>query len=102
MTSIQTPLAQVLTSDVTSNVNFDETEVSNKIRFSVTSHQALIITAFHEPLSIANIPIPVVKDNDILVRNRAIGLNPIDWKGKKYRFGVYDFLGSMVGKVVVM
>ncbi|CAK7897337.1 hypothetical protein CAAN1_03S07668 [[Candida] anglica] len=53
--------------------------------------QALLITAFHEPLAVQSIPIPVLGDHDVLVQNKVVGLNPIDWKGKKYRFGVYNF-----------
>ncbi|CAH2351270.1 probable quinone oxidoreductase [[Candida] railenensis] len=55
------------------------------------TQSALVITSFDEPLKLSKIPIPKLNDHDILVQNKAIGLNPIDWKAKKYRFGVYSF-----------
>lgn len=54
--------------------------------------KALHITDFKEPLTVIDdYPVPELHENDILVRNRAIGLNPIDWKGKKFGFGIYHF-----------
>lgn len=57
----------------------------------VITQKALLITAFNEPLSLGSIPVPTIGDYDILVLNKAVGLNPIDWKAKKYKFGVYGF-----------
>lgn len=52
---------------------------------------ALLVTHLQEELQVIEYPVPSLGDNDILVENRAIGLNPIDWKGKKYGFGIYHF-----------
>ncbi|KAK6455677.1 quinone oxidoreductase [Scheffersomyces xylosifermentans] len=70
---------------------YEEVEVS-QITFSQRSQSALSITHFQEPLKLQHdFPVPEVHDHDILVNNKAIGLNPIDWKGKKYGFGIYHF-----------
>lgn len=54
--------------------------------------KALLVTHFKEPLAvIEDHPVPELLENDILIQNKAIGLNPIDWKGKKFGFGIYHF-----------
>lgn len=64
--------------------------------FSNTNQSALAVIDFKEPLKVVlDHPIPKLGDYDILVNNKAIGLNPIDWKGKKYReinFKIYESL----------
>lgn len=56
------------------------------------NQSALAVTNFNEPLKVIfDHPIPKLGDYEILVNNKAIGLNPIDWKGKKYGFGIYHF-----------
>jgi NADPH:quinone reductase-like Zn-dependent oxidoreductase len=53
---------------------------------------ALVIKSFEEPFIVDKAyPIPDLGEHEVLVHNKFIGLNPIDWKGKKYRFGVYSF-----------
>ena len=53
---------------------------------------ALVITSFEEPFSVdEKYPVPDLGEHEVLIENKFIGLNPIDWKGKKYRFGVYSF-----------
>ena len=70
----------------------EEGDVENETEAPTTSKQvALLITSFDAPLSLGTIPIPDLNDHEILVKNKAVGLNPIDWKAKKYRFGVYSF-----------
>lgn len=60
--------------------------------FNNTNQSALAVTNFNEPLKVIfDHPIPKLGDYEILVNNKAIGLNPIDWKGKKYGFGIYHF-----------
>lgn len=67
-------------------------EVPRSISFDKRSQSALLITDLKEPLKLqTDFPIPELKDHDVLVNNKAIGLNPIDWKGKKYGFGIYHF-----------
>lgn len=59
---------------------------------NIATQMALVVSALQEPLAvIKDHPIPAIKDNEILVNNRTVGLNPIDWKSKKYRFGIYHF-----------
>jgi NADPH:quinone reductase-like Zn-dependent oxidoreductase len=47
--------------------------------------KAIILKGFGdvENLSIADLPIPEMSDNEVLVRVRAIGINPIDIKTRK-------------------
>lgn len=53
---------------------------------------ALVIKSFEEPFTVDKAyPIADLNEHEVLVENKYIGLNPIDWKGKKYRFGVYSF-----------
>lgn len=60
--------------------------------FSQTTQSSLLIISLEDPLKVVHThPIPELKPHDILVRNRAVGINPIDWKGKKYGFGIYHF-----------
>lgn len=57
-----------------------------------TNQSALAVINYNKPLKVVlDHPIPKLGDYDILVNNKAIGLNPIDWKGKKYGFGIYHF-----------
>lgn len=70
----------------------EEGDVDCEIKAATTNEQiALLITSFDAPLSLGSIPVPELNDHEILVKNKAVGLNPIDWKAKKYRFGVYSF-----------
>lgn len=53
---------------------------------------ALLIVQFDHPFVLdKNFPVPKLSEYEILVENKSVGLNPIDWKGKKYRFGIYHF-----------
>lgn len=59
---------------------------------SFKRNRALLITHFEQPFKLVeDHPLPELNENDILVENKAVGLNPIDWKGKKYGFGIYHF-----------
>ncbi len=56
------------------------------------SQTAVVINSFDEDFTIDhNYPIPELGDYEILIENKYIGLNPVDWKGKKYKFGIYSF-----------
>lgn len=67
-------------------------ETISQISFNQRHQSILSITHFKQPLQIqSDYPIPEISPYEILVQNRAIGLNPIDWKGKKYGFGIYHF-----------
>ncbi|KAI5952566.1 hypothetical protein KGF54_003433 [Candida jiufengensis] len=59
----------------------------SEITFNKRSQSVLSLTQLSEPLKIqSEYPIPELNEYEILVSNKAIGLNPIDWKGKKYGF----------------
>ncbi|RCK57950.1 hypothetical protein Cantr_06487 [Candida viswanathii] len=63
-----------------------------QIKFTQKHQSILLITHLKDPLKVqTEYPIPDLQPHEILVHNRAIGLNPIDWKGKKYGFGIYHF-----------
>lgn len=65
-----------------------------EISFDKKHQSILLITHFKDPLKVqSRYPIPELQPYEILVNNKAIGLNPIDWKGKKYGFGIYHFPG---------
>ncbi|CAI5758789.1 unnamed protein product [Candida verbasci] len=72
-----------------------ETEVSEEttiVGFNKRNQSILSVIHLEKPLTIQDeFPIPEINENEILVFNKAIGLNPIDWKGKKYGFGIYHF-----------
>ncbi|EGW31404.1 quinone oxidoreductase [Spathaspora passalidarum NRRL Y-27907] len=68
-----------------------ETESKDAPIILSRSQSVLSVTDLKEPLAIQSHPVPEISPNEILVHNRAIGLNPIDWKGKKYGFGIYHF-----------
>ncbi|ODQ58000.1 hypothetical protein WICANDRAFT_24037, partial [Wickerhamomyces anomalus NRRL Y-366-8] len=56
------------------------------------SQTAVVINSFDEDFTIDyNYPIPELGEYEILIENKYIGLNPVDWKGKKYKFGIYSF-----------
>lgn len=58
----------------------------------LTKQRALSIVDFKQPLQLVeDHPVPELNDHDVLISNKAVGLNPIDWKGKKYKFGIYHF-----------
>lgn len=62
------------------------------VPFSLNVQKAVACTDFSKPLEVLDsYPIPEIGDSEVLVQNRAIGINPIDWKSKKYRFAIYDF-----------
>ena len=53
--------------------------------------QAAILPTKSGPYTLAHDwPRPSIKSNELLIRVRAVGLNPIDWKCVTYGFGVYS------------
>ncbi|ODV96345.1 hypothetical protein PACTADRAFT_2638 [Pachysolen tannophilus NRRL Y-2460] len=62
------------------------------LEFSQTIQSAVVVTDFTEPLSHeTEYPISTLNADEILIKNKAIGLNPVDWKCKKFKFGMYHF-----------
>lgn len=55
-------------------------------------HQAVVVTAFEEPLQLVEVAVPKLPlEYHVVVKNMAIGVNPVDWKLKKYHFAIYSF-----------
>lgn len=53
--------------------------------------KAVILRSKKGPyILVHNIPRPQVSPKEILIKNRSIGLNPIDWKCVTYGFGVHE------------
>lgn len=46
---------------------------------SMASNRAAFLTATKAPLEIREVPYPAPKEKEIVVRNRAIAINPVDW-----------------------
>lgn len=56
------------------------------------THQAVVVNSFKEPFTIVhNSPKHELTEYEVLIENKYIGLNPVDWKGHKYQFGIYSF-----------
>lgn len=55
--------------------------------------RGLIVSTFDKELTLAS-DLPVKQhlgEYEILIQNKHIGLNHVDWKSKKYRFNIYSF-----------
>ena len=62
-----------------------------------TKNFAALLPALATPLVLGERPRPSPKDGEILVRNHAIALNPVDWKRQATGFGIEKYpaiLGS--------
>jgi NADPH:quinone reductase-like Zn-dependent oxidoreductase len=54
-----------------------------------------------ENIEIRNIPIPKIQQNEVLIKIKAIGVNPVDWKGlESGEFGDSYILGTDISGVV--
>jgi len=50
-----------------------------------------LLSSTSEPWSLyRNYQLPALEDDQVLVRNSYVGLNPFDWKGVKHRFSLKD------------
>jgi len=57
----------------------------------VTAGFTQLLSSTSEPWSLhPNHHLPSPKDDEVLVRNSYVGLNPFDWKGVKHRFSLKD------------
>lgn len=71
--------------------------------------KAIVINEYGDEhkLTAANIPIPEINDNQILIKIKSIGVNPIDWKTrqglrqKRYPFQFPIILGQEAAGIVV-
>jgi NADPH:quinone reductase-like Zn-dependent oxidoreductase len=54
-----------------------------------------------ENIEIRNIPIPKIQQNEVLIKIKAIGVNPVDWKGlESGEFGDSYILGTDISGIV--
>lgn len=54
-----------------------------------------------ENIEIRNIPVPKIQQNEVLIKIKAIGVNPVDWKGlESGEFGDSYILGTDISGVV--
>ncbi|KAG7844294.1 hypothetical protein KL941_004243 [Ogataea angusta] len=59
-----------------------------------TQHQtAVAIVGYDEPLTVlTEYPKPrITHPHEVIIKNRSIGINPVDWKCHQFRFGIYHF-----------
>ena len=91
-TILRPAFSQALDSKYISHVTVEERSDDDSDSFNQKTQSSLLIINLKDPLKLIHShPIPELKSHDILVRNRAVGINPIDWKGKRYGFGIYHF-----------
>ncbi|CUM65888.1 uncharacterized protein PRCAT00003538001 [Priceomyces carsonii] len=95
--SVKSPTAQIVTTSKTSFINKKQkTEVyqekmTEKLNLS-QGFRAVVVSDFEKPLAHHVFDsFPELNEDEVLVKNKFLGLNPIDWKAKKYRFGIYHF-----------
>lgn len=57
------------------------------------AQKALVVEHFDKDLAFtANVSVEqYLEDYEILVKNKFVGLNHVDWKSKKYKFNIYSF-----------
>lgn len=54
-----------------------------------------------ENLEIQNLPIPLIQQNEVLIKIKAIGVNPVDWKGvESGEFGNSYILGTDISGII--
>ncbi|AOA61655.1 Putative quinone oxidoreductase [Komagataella phaffii CBS 7435] len=56
------------------------------------SQSALVITHFDDPYDLnKEHPYPELRPYEVLIKNKVVGLNHVDWKAKKFKFAIYSF-----------
>ncbi|EKJ71728.1 hypothetical protein FPSE_08174 [Fusarium pseudograminearum CS3096] len=57
-----------------------------------TTQKAVLLYGAHQPYQLVeNYPVPAdLQSDEVLIENRAVGLNPIDWRGPDFGFGLPD------------
>ncbi|GKU22416.1 unnamed protein product [Fusarium langsethiae] len=55
-----------------------------------TTQQAVLLYGAHQPYQLVeDYPVPAdLQSDEVLIENRAVGLNPIDWRGPDFGFGI--------------
>ena len=66
------------------------TKISSECCHAVKHSRAAVLYSKSGPYTVVNDwPRPQISPKELLIRTRAIGLNPIDWKCVAYGFGVH-------------
>ncbi|KAM0346952.1 hypothetical protein HYE67_002907 [Fusarium culmorum] len=57
-----------------------------------TTQKAVLLYGAHQPYQLVeDYPVPTdLQSDEVLIENRAVGLNPIDWRGPDFGFGIPD------------
>ncbi|KAM0294317.1 hypothetical protein ACHAPM_011345 [Fusarium culmorum] len=57
-----------------------------------TTQKAVLLYGAHQPYQLVEgYPVPAdLQSDEVLIENRAVGLNPIDWRGPDFGFGLPD------------
>ncbi|QPC72027.1 hypothetical protein HYE68_002779 [Fusarium pseudograminearum] len=57
-----------------------------------TTQKAVLLYGAHQPYQLVeDYPVPAdLQSDEVLIENRAVGLNPIDWRGPDFGFGLPD------------
>lgn len=68
-------------------------ELYTSLEYVPQTQKGLVVSSFTEDLKLlTDLPVPQkLKPYEILIKNKYIGLNHVDWKSKKYRFSIYSF-----------
>lgn len=61
-------------------------------RITMASNRAAFLTATKAPLEVKEVPYPTPNDTEIVVKNRAIAINPVDWFQQEMGPEVIPFL----------
>ena len=56
-----------------------------------TNEAAWIMAPKAKPLVVAEAPMPIANPDEVVIRNRAVAVNPIDWKVQEYGVIVKDY-----------
>lgn len=68
-----------------------ETEISITVVKCPPTQQALVVAAKNTYALIDDHPIPIVSQNEVLIKNHAVGINHIDWMSVDYNFCLPEF-----------
>ncbi|MBO9732161.1 MAG: NADP-dependent oxidoreductase [Chitinophaga sp.] len=55
-----------------------------------------------ENLVIKDVPVPAIKDNEVLVHNKAIGINPVDNFVRSNEWGLHAFVQPVSGEDIIL
>ncbi len=56
-----------------------------------TAQKAFVVAGKGEYAIRSDFPVPALGDNEVMIRSRYVGLNPIDWKSVDYNFCLPEF-----------